>query len=332
MELYDEEELQASIEAGERRLAAARQRKRRIARLRVGAFAAALVVIPFCIAAGIAAGRAPEAPLLVVTWPKPKVQQRVASGETLLFRPGQPFQLTVENADRWDIIWNSGGIENEGPEFSWSPTGQSESVTAKCRPVVGDWTSLFAFLWPTREVKLNALLASRTNDYGRRIETGGQGVWVHPQVFAVGKIAWDERALPRLVEASSAVAPESDLPSSTTPRKPIWRLVSDFEGDSDAPSSNGTFASLQNENIETKLPQIAAKLVKILPDASIKFILRLDKDPKEGILRLDFDGKRERKAWKKERGQSAGAPLTGWESGELGADSLTDLPPSLPQN
>jgi hypothetical protein len=331
MELYDESELQNSIEAGERRLAAAKQRKRRGRQMMIASACALAIAIPVLIAAGIASGRAPEAPNLIVTWPKPKVRQVVPSGQTVLFRSGQPFQLSVTDPDRWDVTWKLGSIETRGVESNWAPSEATGKVVALCRPIVSDWTSTFAFLWPTREVTLNSVVAPRLGNYGQQLETGKDGVWLFPHIFAVGKVSWDERALPKLYEAAPAI-PENELAEANlTPPKAIWRIVSDFDGQSKTPSLNGTFASLQSKNLEEEMPQIAAKLVKSLPDASIKFILRLDKDPAEGILRLDFDEKKERKAWKRSKGQASGAPLTGWETGEIGADSVTNLLPSLPQ-
>ncbi len=330
MELYDESELQNSIEAGERRLAAAKQRKRRNHRLMVVTGCALAVAIPVIIAAGIASGRAPEAPYLIVSWPKPKVEQVVPSGQTVLFRSGQPFNLSVANADRWDVTWNSDSIETKGIESNWAPSEATGKIVAQCRPIISDWTNTFAFLWPTREVALNSVVAPRIGNYGQQIETSKNGVWLYPRIFTVGKVSWDERALPKLYDATSATPVDELATTNLEPSKETWRIVSDFEGKAEAPSINGTFASLQSKNLEEELPQVAAKLVTMLPDASIKFILRMDKEPAEGILRLDFDGKKERKAWKRSKGQAAGAPLTGWETGSIGSDSATNILPSLP--
>jgi hypothetical protein len=109
----------------------------------------------------------------------------------------------------------------------------------------------------------------------------------------------------------------------------LWHIVGDFDGNINAPATGsveGTFASFHAPDVENALPPIAAHIVKTTPDASVKFVLRLDKDPREGILRLAFDGKRERRAWVRREGETAGGPLTGWEEGEAQSNLLPSLP------
>lgn len=321
MQTYDENELLASIEAGEKRLAEVRQRRRRERRRVLLGLLALLIVVPLATLAGLYASRAPQAPLFVVTWPNPKIAQVVAPGQTLLARPGNPWTISVTNASRWDITWRADGIEASGPEFVWSPDEGGGEIVARCRPIVNDWTASLSFLWPTREITLRCVVARPTSFYGRSLQAPVNGVWVYPHVFAAGDVAWDERALPLLASAiptlpeSSATAGLAPVNSVVTDK--LWQLVSSFEGVTDEPSKNGTFAALHGNDIEAKMPIVGAQIVRVAPQVSVKFVVRLDKDPPEGIVRLDFDGKRERQAWLKQPGAVAGEPLEGWEDGDL---------------
>jgi hypothetical protein len=331
MATYDESELQESILAGERKLAMKRQQHRRQKRfLWIGAAILAFL-LPLGVTAGVVAGRAPMAPSLVVTWPKPKVRQVLAPGQTLLARQGQPFSITTTNSEKWDVTWQGTGISSKGSEFNWAPASEQAELLVLCRPLASGWEQSFAWLWPTRQIALKTVAAQKTGDYGRVLDAGAGGTWVYPHVFASGKVSFDERALPLLASAIELV-PRSALSSrlasaegKITPR--LWQIVGDFEGNS-APTQAGTFASLHAPDIENTLPAVSRHILKIAPQISLKFVLRLDKDPQEGIMRLDFDGKRERRAWVRRAGQSAGGPLTGWENEGEGSNLL----PSLPRN
>lgn len=332
MSLYNEGELQAAIADGERKLAVKRQQRRNEKRRFIATVIALAVVLPLCVVAGAVAARAPSAPSLVVTWPKPKVRQVLAPGQTLLARSGQPFSISVTDEENWYVTWEAAGVESGGREFTWAPTESTGELIANCHPIANDWKRFFTRLWPTRRISLKTVSARKTGDYGRILEAGSQGAWVYPHIFAAGTVSFDERALPLLASAIPLI-PVSELSNqlATTHEEPtprLWQIVADFEGHPSAPNapSNGTFASLHATDLESALPTIAAQIVKAAPDASVKFILRFDKDPKEGILRLAFDGKAERRAWVRRPGESAGGPFTGWEGGE----DKTKLLPSLP--
>ncbi|HEX8465408.1 MAG TPA: hypothetical protein VF627_12400 [Abditibacterium sp.] len=333
MSLYNEGELQAAIADGERKLAIKRQQRRQ-QKKRLMLFCLALcVLVPFCIVAGAVASRAPSAPSLVVTWPKPKVRQVLAPGQTLLARAGQPFAIEVTDAENWNVTWKAADIESGGDEFNWAPSGATGELLASCRPVTQGWQRFFAWTWPTREIALKTLAAQNVGDYGRIVEAGASGAWVYPHIFASGTVRFDERTLPLLASAIPLV-PRNELShqlagvsGGPTPR--LWQIVADFEGRTDAAQSalDGTFAALHSPDVATALPRIAANIIETAPDASLKFVLRLDKDVPEGIVRLAFDGKRERRAWVRRAGEAAGGPFTGWENGA----AAPGLPPSLPR-
>lgn len=333
--LYNEGELQAAIADGERKLALKRQQRVQEKRRFVVLCVVLSILVPLSLMAGIVAAGAPSAPSLVVTWPKPKVRQVLAPGQTVLARAGQPFTVGVTNPENWQVTWKAAGIESESTAFPWGPTDEKSALIATCRAKVTGWRSYFAWTWPRREISLQATSARKVGDYGRALDAGSSGVWVYPYVFATSNVQFDERALPLLASAISQL-PGADLSEklstiATKPTSSLWQIVADFEGTTPAtPSdevSDSTFAILHAPDIETSLPQIAGNIVKTTPEASVKFVLRLDKDPAEGILRLAFDGKQERRAWVRRAGESAGGPFTGWEDG----DATPNLPPTLPQ-
>ncbi len=321
VELYDDQQYQISGEASSRRLAAARARARNWRRLRALGLVVAALAIPLLIAAGVAAARAPRAPFLVVTWPKPKVPQVIAPAQTVLARGGQPFDVAVTQPDKWDVTWKSGSAQQKEGAFKWAPTEGDGQLTALCQPRASGWESYFRFLWPDRAVEIQSTTAQSSGNYARTLTTGASGVWVFPHVFAQGALAWDERALSLMAE-SADLLPETKLntqmaPLRAQPNEGLWRLVSNFDGTTDAPAENGTFASFHGADLENSLPLIAARMVKNAPDASIKWVLRFDRDPAQGIVRIAYDGKRERKAWIRRQGEAAGTPFTGWENGDF---------------
>jgi hypothetical protein len=333
--LYNEGELQAAIADGERKLALKRQQRVQEKRRLVVLCVVLALLVPFCIAAGIAAAGAPSAPSLVVTWPKPKVKQVLAPGQTILARDGQPFSVQVTNPEKWDVTWKAAGIESAGLTFPWAPAEEKSTLVASCKAKTSSWMRHFAWTWPRREISLQATSARSIGNYTHALDAGSAGVWVYPHVFATGSVQFDERALPLLASGISLV-PQNDLSSQLAsvtdkPTPQLWQLVADFEGrSSTTPSeevSDSTFATLHSPDIESSLPLIAGGIVKSSPDASVKFILRLDKDPAEGIIRIAFDGKQERRAWVRRAGESAGGPFTGWEDGDV----TPSLPPTLPQ-
>ena len=330
VELYDDQQYQISGEASERRLAAARVRARRWRRARALGIGLVALTLPVLVLALVTAARAPGSPYLIVTWPKPKIPQVLASDQTVLARVGQPFDVAVTNAEKWDITWKSGSAEQKEGVFKWAPAESAGRLVAVCHPRASGWASYFSFLWPDREVSLKSVGAKSGGNYARQLTTGESGVWVFPHIFAAGAVAWDERALSTMGEAAETL-PENKLNNQMAslraqPTEGLWRLVSNFEGESALPSENGTFASFHAPDLENSLPTVAARIVKIAPDASVKWVLRLDRDPAMGIVRVAYDGKRERKAWIRRKGEAAGTPFTGWENGEFAPKAPTLKP------
>ncbi len=336
--IYDQNELKTAIEDGERKLALKRQQRRQQKRRLIAGAVILGILVPFGVVSGIVSARAPQAPLLVVTWPKPKVRQVLATGQTLLARAGQPFSVEVTNPEAWDVSWNTGGVESPADEFTWAPENEASELIASCRAKASGWEQFFAWTWRRREIALKTVAARKIGDYGRAL-SAGSGTWIYPHVFAAGNVRFDERALPLLARAIKTV-PQSELASelaltSETATPPLWKIVPGFDANSPlqaisagaSPLVDGTFAMLRASEVQNTLPQIASGLVQSAPDAGVKFILRLDKKPPEGILRLAFDGKRERRAWVRRPGESAGGPLTGWEGGPPQANLLPALPP-----
>ena len=316
VELYDDKQFHASQQASARRLAAARARGRRMRRWKALGYGILITGIPVLVAAGVAASHAPESPYLVVFWPKPKIPQTLAPNQTVLARGGQPFDVAVTDVSRWNVNWKSGGAEQQGGQFSWAPAEGAGVLTADCRGTAQGWERYFTRLWPTRRVQIAAVSPNLVNNYVRQIQTPREGVWVFPRIFAAGHVSWDERALPLLANAADLLPASVALANTKTePQAGSWRLVSNFEGEAEAPSGNATFASLIAPDIETALPQIAARIARSAPQASVKFVLRLDRDPQQGILRVAFDGKGERAAWVRRAGDAQGQRFTGWQEG-----------------
>lgn len=316
VELYDDKQYRASHEASERRLAAARVRARRARRWKALGIGLLVLGVPVVAAAGWVWTRAPQSPYLIVTWPKPKVPQILAPGQTILARGGQPFDVAISDVEKWDVTWKSGSAEQEDGQFNWAPIEGNGQLTAECRPLTQGWESYFQWLWPTRRVQISAVSAVSKGNYARQLSTTRDGVWVYPHIFAAGQVAWDERALPLLADGAELLPPSNaDQPLKAGPSAGNWRLVSDFEGEANAPNAGVTFASLHAPDLEKAMPQIAARIVKTAPQASVKFVLRLDRDPQQGILRIAYDDKRERAAWVRRAGDAKGQPFTGWADG-----------------
>ncbi|RYG69342.1 hypothetical protein EON80_09965, partial [bacterium] len=282
--LYNEGELQTAIADGERKLALKRQQRIQEKRRFVVLCVVLGVLVPFSLVAGIVAAKAPSAPSFVLTWPKPKVKQVLAPGQTVLSRSGQPFQVEVTNAEDWDVTWTAAGVESSSISTPWAPAEEKSTLTASCKAKTTGWMRYFAWTWPRRAISLQSTSAQSVGDYGRALEAGSSGAWVYPHVFAAGSVQFDERALPLLASAIPLV-PQSELagqlaPVSAQPTPRLWHLVTDFEGGSTPPAgavADSTFASLHATDLETSLPQIAGGIVKSAPDASVKFVLRLDK-------------------------------------------------------
>ena len=332
--IYDEQELQRAIEAGERRLAQSRQAARKRKRAETLALVVALVAACLGGLYYVASKRVPGAPHFLVTWPKSDAPQGVASGQTVLLREGQPFDVAISESSKWDVTWTSPNASQSGESVSWAPQKGGEQLLARCRAQNTGWMAFFSSVVPTRDLSLGCVAPSASDGPRRTVSLPEAGAWVCPHVQVIGDVGWDERALPAL-SASASVVPDAVLSQKldSQPAKPaLWQLVSNFDGDTRAPTSEAaTYALLHAPDLETMLPQVAAKLVRLAPDASIKWILRLDKDAPEGIIRVAFDGRRSRQAWIKHKGASAGTPVTGWEVGAAGAPEVPTPTPTSRQ-
>jgi len=342
---YDPTELQEAVERGERKLAERRQRARR---QKTRATWALVASVAFGVAGvGLWAGTrhkaVPSPPQLVVTWPESKTPQLVASGATVLARDGEPINVSLSDASDWNVAWGSGAVGNTGESFEWAPQKDGETLQVHARAKGTGWSknvppetlapllSLRAAL-PTREPAPAQATPAPTGtpaptsgavspvleaqNYRRSIAGSKGAVWLLPSVQSGANIAWDERAISAL-SLSAPAAP----PSKTQSAAAAWQLASDFEGNlrpspSEALAPDGaTYATLHADNLTEIMPRIGAQLVRLAPDASIKWIARLDQTPPEGIVRLSFDGKKTRQAWIKPKGAKTGKPITGWEQG-----------------
>ncbi len=332
--IYDQDELKQAVEQGERKLAERRQRARRQKRRGIVALVLAGVALVLGGGMWLVARATPslKTPVLVVTWPKSKISQVMASGQTVVAREGQPFNVSLSDAAGWNVSWASSGVQNTGDSFAWAPQKNGASLVAQCHAQSSGWASRLFPTTASHSLTLQAvtpqLLKAAGNSepfgtqwhYARTLPKGSQSAWVFPLVQASSGVAWDERALPALSDVSSVV-PSSSLAAkmagtNPAPAPALWQIVSDFNGGSQTSGLDVTYASLRANDLETVLPRVGARLVQLAPNASIKWIVRLDKTPPEGIVRLSFDGKQGRQAWIKRPGQTTGTPITGWEGGQ----------------
>lgn len=329
--IYDQNELKQAVEQGERKLAERRQRARRQKKQAIFA----LVLGGLCLVAGAGlwlasrrAKSAPRAPVLVVKWPRSKTPQVMAPGQTVFAREGQPFEVSLSDPGNWNVSWGSSGVQNTGDSFEWAPQKTGDSLLAQCRANAG---------WKPSSTPANSNLslsavapqpvqASGAGEpfttmlhYARTLPAGSKKVWLCPFIQASGDVLWDERALPALGDAAlviPAAASAARLAGrSDSPTPAIWQILPSFDGTPGTGPIGATIAALQADDLEQLMPRVGAQLVRLAPDASIKWIVRLDETPPRGIVRLSFDGKRGRQAWVKRAGQSAGTPITGWEAG-----------------
>jgi hypothetical protein len=334
MSPIDDAEVKRSLEISERRLADARQRRQEQRKRLLLTVVVCAILAPLGIAAGLASQKAPEAPLLVLTWPKPRISQTVASGQRVVFRRGQPFDLTVTDAQKWRVEWHSPESESHGPAFPWQPADSNSELRVLCHPIPEGWTRFFSWLWPSRELTLTAIAPQKTGNYTRLLNSGDRGAWLNPHIYTKGSVEWDERALQLLLTALPKV-PQSQLNNSLadsrkSPTSALWQVVSDFEGNSQKPATDdATYAVLYAPDLENLMPRIARGMLKEAPSVSLKFVVRLDRTPQQGVIRLAFDGKEERRAWIRRKGESSGGPLIGWETEN--PKTLPGLPPSLPR-
>jgi len=342
---YDPTELQEAVERGERKLAERRQRARRQKTRATWALVAlvALGVAGVGLWAGTRHRAVPSVPRLVVTWPESKTPQQVRSGDTVLARDGEPINVSLSNSSEWNVSWGSGAVGNTGDAFSWAPQKEGETLQVHARAKGTGWSKNVSPETLSPQLSLRAALATRepaptqatpaptgtpaptsgavspvleAQNYRRSIAASKGEVWLLPSVQSGANIAWDERAISALSQ-SAPIAPRSKTQTASA----LWQLASDFEGNLSPSSSEAlapdgaTYATLHADDLTDLMPQIGAQLVRLTPDASIKWIARLDQTPPEGIVRLSFDGKKTRQAWIKQKGAKTGALITGWEQG-----------------
>ncbi len=332
--IYDQDELKQAVEQGERKLAERRQRARRQKKQAI--FALVLAGLSLVAGAGLwlvsrAAKNAPKPPVLVVTWPKSKTPQVIGAGQTVLSREGQPFEVSVSDPANWNVSWGSSGVQNTGDSFEWAPQKNGDSLVAQCRAKNSGWKPLSSAAF-NPNLTLSAAMPrpvpapgagepfSTMWHYARTLPANSKQVWLCPFIQASGNVAWDERALPALSDAA-LVVPSAALSAklagaNASPTPAIWQILPSFDGSPSTQAMGDTYASLRADDLENVMPRVGAQLVRLAPDASIKWIVRLDKTPPEGVVRLSFDGKRGRQAWVKRAGQTTGTPITGWEAGQ----------------
>ncbi len=333
------------------RVAVARQRKRRQMRW---FWLAVFVAIAFVILRFWVRDSVPEAPGLVVRWPKPKVSQRVSSGSTLLVRAGNAFVVSITEPDKWDVFYTSdsaqGRADGKG-EVRWLPRGKGW-CKLRCRARASGWKSVLSWFWPQPELALAALAPQPAGDLRLKAEPPKGGMWVYPFVYLKAQATWDEQALQLLTEpllpalagrlelsspasmpasggAARAGAGESAAGESAGDGKavgvdkPLWTLVPSFaSGDAaSSPADAGTYAKLNTAQPERDMARVAALIAKKRPDASLRYVVRLDTKPPGGILRIALDGKGDRKAWVRRAGESSGGPIV-WPA------ELSDAEPS----
>jgi len=330
---YDPTELKEAVEQGERRLAQRRQNARRQKKRALWSLAGLVALCAMGVGLwwGTRPLPAPAAPSLVVTWPGSKTPQIVASGATVLAREGQPITVSLSAPSVWSVLWGSGAVGNTGETFEWAPQKDGDVLLVHARAKSGGWSKRLPAETLAPELSLRAATAVQAAslnggtpvgvavDNRRALAQTKGPVWLLPSVQASAGVAWDERALSALSGAAPAASGTQNGSQKNVP--PLWEIVSDFEGNIQkstpdaSPPDGATYVTLRADNLSDTLPRVGAQLVRLAPDASIKWIARLDQNPPQGVFRISFDGKHLRQAWIKPKGATAGTPLTGWENG-----------------
>jgi len=327
MAILDEVVLKRSLEASERRLAKARARHERQVRQFKSLCLGGLVFIVVGSFVSFARRSAPPAPLLMVRWSQPATTQVLPGGSTLLLRPGNPVSVTVTpDADKWRLNWITGKDQNSGAETQWSSSKTKDTLKVQCRARASGLTRLIAWLWPTREIVLHGIRAESLDQSRRRVTPPPGGIWVYPHILANSPVFWDERALPLLLQ----VTPVQTQPQGSKPEASWWSLRPSFDtalaDDGSTYALLSTFKFVDDFDAVRDLTRVARSLARAVPDASIKFIVRLDRSPAQGIIRLALDGKGERAAWVKRPGEAAGGPLE-WHRPNIAGEPLEPILP-----
>jgi len=328
MAILDDAVFKQSLEASERRLAKARARRELEVR-RFKLFAGSgLVLLVVVVTVAFARRTAPAPPLLLARWPQSPDSQVLSNGSTLVLRPGQSINVTVTpDAAHWSLDWSAGKKQSSGAAIQWSPAQIKDTLRVRCRARASGLTHLVAWLWPTREIALHGIRAESADQFRRRIKPPAGGIWVFPHILANAPVSWDERALPLLLDAT----PLQTQPPSSKPEASWWSLRRSF--DTAVADDGSTYALLSTFKFDDDfdavldLTAVARAVAKAAPEASIKFTVRLDRRPAQGIVRLALDGKGERAAWVKRPGEAAGGPWE-WDRPDMEGKSLEPTLPS----
>ncbi|MDQ3813973.1 MAG: hypothetical protein M3347_08480 [Armatimonadota bacterium] len=305
-----DDRLRVSLRRTEQRWEEARKRRaRQVRNLRI----AGIVLLLIILAGLLSRWTAPPAPLFVVRWPHPKLHQNqiMSDGSVVLLRRGKALIVSVTDPERWKLRWMSEDIRQEGGQCQWSPLSDTAMLTVRCRARASGFGHLVAWLWPSRELRLHGKAATLTPT-GRQqvVPPAGQAIWLFPMIVAASPVAWDDRTLGLLVQAGTS------LPATTALGAPprLWTLVPSFNDEID-PRDTGTYAQLATAPVEKNMFAIARRIAKAKPTASLKFVVRLDKNPPLAILRIALDGKGKRSAWIKRPGDAAGQTVP-WRENE----------------
>jgi hypothetical protein len=332
MAILDEVVFKRSLEASERRLARARARRElQVKRFKLLCIVGLIFVVVIS-ALSLARRTAPAPPLLVVHWPQPAATQVLPGSSTLLLRPGRPINVTVApDAEHWSLSWITGKDQTSSGEIKWSSSQIKDTLKVRCRAHASGLQRLVAWLWPTHEIVLHGIRAESLDKFHRRVTPPPGGMWIFPHILAGSPVTWDERALPLLLQ----VTPVQPQPQSLKPEASWWSLRPSFDtamaDDGSTYALLSTFKFVDDFDAVRDLTQVARALARARPDASIKFVVRLDRNPAQGIMRLALDGKGERAAWVKRPGEATGGPLE-WDRPHIVGEPLEPiLPGSIPR-
>lgn len=258
----------------------------------------------------IARRGAPPAPQFALAWPESYGfgNGQIAPGETVLLRRGTPLLVSTSGAAQWNLSTENAAaeIQQKTPTvFAWSPedldAGQETFLDVTCTPQPGGWRQFFAWQWPIHTIRLKGIAGVKVGQHGQRIAPPrGMRVWIASRVLADGQALWDDRAVALLESA----AQKNNIA--------VWKLRPAFSGKT-ITADGATYALFNADAVERDLAARALQVAQILsaaaPDASVKYIARLDAKPQNAIFRLSFDGKKSRVGWVKKPGAEEAATV-----------------------
>ena len=263
--------------------------------------------------------RSPQEPQFVVAWPSATLgSSRLPNGATISMRGGQPFTVTVVDAKLWNVRWNWSGGEGEGLPMRWSPNGNLDRLTLKCRAKPQGAQVLWSWLWPPRVLEVNGTSpVPLGNKRFVVVPQPGAPIRISSRVVAQAstpnstEARWHEKALPLLEIA----ARNKILKSGAT-----WTIVLSADGRTPA-RDDSTYAALSDssfQNPAAALTQIARQIESASPQTDIKWVARLSpaKDTPRAILWLNFEKRRRvgaRGGWIVQSGNSVAQPTRWWK-------------------